>query len=232
MHEFGTTSEDLASVAVKNHGYGALNPKAQFRRAVTLEDALKAPVVASPLTLYDCCATTDGAAAVLVASEEAARDVTDTPVWVAASAGASDFLAAHDRESLTRLDATRKAAKDAYARAGVGPGDIDVAEVHDCFTIAEIMALEDLGFCAKGAGGAFTREGQSKVGGKVAVNTSGGLKAKGHPLGATGVGQIYELVRQLRGHAEPGRQVGGAETALAHNVGGSGATCAVHILTR
>ncbi len=232
MHEFGTSHEDLASVAVKNHGFGALNPKAQFRRPVTLEDAMKAPMVASPLTLYDCCGTTDGAAAVLVACEERARTITDTPVWVAASAGASDFLAAHERASLTRLDATVKAGREAFARAGLNAGDIDVAEVHDCFTIAEILALEDLGFCPKGKGGAFTREGQSEVGGKVAVNTSGGLKAKGHPLGATGVGQIYELVRQLRGHAEPGRQVAGAQAALAHNVGGSGATCAVHILTR
>ncbi len=232
MHEFGTTREDLAAVAVKNHEYGALNPKAQFRRPVTLEDAMKGPIVASPFTLFDCCGTTDGAAAVLVTCEERARSVTDTPVWVAASAGASDFLAAHERASLTRLDATVKAGKDAFARAGLTPGDIDVAEVHDCFTIAEILALEDLGFCPKGAGGAFTRDGQSMVGGKVAVNTSGGLKAKGHPLGATGVGQIYELVRQLRGHAEAGRQVEGALAALAHNVGGSGATCAVHILTR
>lgn len=232
MHDFGTRQEDLAAVAVKNHGYGALNPKAQFRRAVTQEEALKAPVVASPFTLYDCCGTTDGAAAVLVASEEKARAVTDTPVWVAASAGASDFLAAHERASLTRLDATVKAGKEAFARAGLAAGDIDVAEVHDCFTVAEILAVEDLGFCPKGKGGPFTSDGQTKVGGSVAVNTSGGLKAKGHPLGATGVGQIYELVRQLRGHAEPGRAVSGAQAALAHNVGGSGATCAVHILTR
>ncbi len=232
MHEFGTKAEDLAAVAVKNHGYGALNPKAQFQKAITVEDALKAPVVASPLTLYDCCATTDGAAAVIVASEERARAITDTPVWVQGSAGASDFLAAHERSSITRLDATVKAAKDAFAQAGLAPGDIDVAEVHDCFTIGEILALEDLGFCAKGQGGAFTRDGLSKIGGRVAVNTSGVLNAKGDPLGATGVGQIYELVRQLRGHAEAGRQVPGAAVGLAHNVGGSGATCAVHILSR
>jgi acetyl-CoA C-acetyltransferase/acetyl-CoA acyltransferase len=232
MAEYGTKQEDLAAVAVKNHAYGALNPKAQFRKAITAEDALKAPAVAAPLGLFDCCATTDGAAAVLLACEERAREVTDTPVWVRASAGASDFLAAHERASITTLEATRKAAAECYRRAGVGPADIDLAEVHDCFTIAEVLATEDLGFCKKGEGGAFVREGQSKVGGAVAVNTSGGLKAKGHPLGATGVGQIYEIVRQLRGHAEPGRAVAGAELALAHNVGGSGATCAVHILSR
>lgn len=232
MHDFGTRPEDLAAVAVKNHGYGALNPKAQFRRAITLEEALKAPLVASPFTLYDCCGTTDGAAAVLVAGEERAREVTDAPVWVKASAGASDFLAAHERASLTRLDATVAAGREAFGKAGVTPADIDVAELHDCFTIAEILALEDLGFCPKGAGGAFSSEGQTKVGGALAVNTSGGLKAKGHPLGATGVGQVYELFRQLRGEAEAGRQVAGAELALAHNVGGSGATCAVHILSR
>ncbi len=232
MHEFGTKREDLAAVAVKNHAYGALNPKAQFQRVISAEDALKAPSVAAPLGLFDCCATTDGAAAVIVAAEERALEFTETPVWVRGSAGASDFLAAHERASLTRLDATARAAKQAFERAGVTPADIDVAEVHDCFTIAEIMATEDLGFCKKGEGGAFAREGQSKVGGKVAVNASGGLKAKGHPLGATGVGQVYELVRQLRGHAEPGRQVPDAELGLAHNVGGSGATCAVHILSR
>lgn len=232
MHDYGTKQEDLAAVAVKNHGYGAHNPKAQFRKAIKLDDALKAPSVAAPLGLYDCCGTTDGAAAVLVACEEQARQITDTPVWVKASAAATDFLAAHERDSITKLQATTAAASAAYHKAGIEPGDIDVAEVHDCFTIAEILATEDLGFCLKGKGGAFARDGESMIGGTVAVNTSGGLKAKGHPLGATGVGQIYELVRQLRGHAEPGRAVSGAELALAHNVGGSGATCAVHILGR
>ena len=232
MEDYKTKAEDLAAVAVKNHDYGALNPKAQFRKPITLEAALKAPPVAAPLNLYDCCGTTDGAAAVLLCGKEQARTVTDAPLHVKASAGASDFLAAHERESLTRLDATAAAAKEAFHRAGVGPKDIDVAEVHDCFTIAEIMATEDLGFCKKGEGGAFAGEGQSRIGGTVAVNTSGGLKAKGHPLGATGVGQIYELFRQLRGEAEPGRLVGGAEVGLAHNVGGSGATCAVHIFSR
>lgn len=232
MAEYGTTREDLAAVAVKNHAHGALNDKAQFRKAVTVEEALAAPMVAAPFGVFDCCGTTDGAAAVLLAAEEQAREVTDTPLWVAASAGASDHLALHERPSVTRLDATVAAGREAFRKAQVEPKDIDVAEVHDCFTIAEILALEDLGFCKKGEGGAFTREGQSKIGGAVAVNTSGGLKAKGHPLGATGVGQIYELFRQLRGEAEAGRRVEGAQAALAHNVGGSGATCAVHIFRR
>jgi acetyl-CoA C-acetyltransferase/acetyl-CoA acyltransferase len=232
MHEYGTKREDLAAVAVKNHGYGAHNPKAQFRKAIKIEDALKAPAVAAPLGLFDCCATTDGAAAVILAAERSARKYTDTPVWVKGSGAATDFLAAHERKSITALAATAAAADAAYKRAGVEPLDVDVAEVHDCFTIAEVLATEDLRFCKKGEGGAFASSGASMVGGKVAVNTSGGLKAKGHPLGATGVGQVYELVRQLRGHAEPGRAVSGAEVALAHNVGGSGATCAVHILGR
>lgn len=232
MHEFGTRREDLAAVAVKNHAFGALNPKAQFQRPVTLEAALASPLVASPFTVFDCCSTTDGAAAVVVASEEAARAVTDTPVEVVASAGASDHLAAHERESITRLDATVRAGREAFEQAGLAPKDVDVAELHDCFTIAEVLALEDLGFAKKGEGGRFTSAGQSALGGQVAVNTSGGLKAKGHPLGATGVGQVYELFRQLRQEAERGRQVEGAEVALAHNVGGSGATCAVHILSR
>lgn len=232
MHEYGTKREDLAAVAVKNHAFGALNPKAQFRRPVTAEAALAAPMVASPFTVFDCCSTTDGAAAVIVASEEAARSVTDAPVEVVASSGASDHLAAHERASITRLDATLRAGREAFEQAGLTPKDIDVAELHDCFTIAEILALEDLGFVQKGQGGPFTRDGQTALGGQVAVNTSGGLKAKGHPLGATGVGQVYELFRQLRHEAEDGRQVDGAEVALAHNVGGSGATCAVHILSR
>jgi acetyl-CoA acetyltransferase len=230
MRDFGTTREHLASVAVKNHANGALNPKAQFQKAVRLEDALKAPMVADPLGLYDCCGTTDGAACVLVVRGGLARQFTDTPVWVKASAAANDVLALHDRPSLTELRATQLAGKRAFAQAGVQPGDIDVAEVHDCFTIAELLAVEDLGFCAKGQGGPFTASGATqRTSGQVAVNTSGGLKAKGHPLGATGAGQVCELFLQLRGQAGP-RQRTGAEVGLAHNVGGSGASCAVHVL--
>jgi len=231
MIEYGTTREDLAAVAVKNHANGAKNPKAQFQREITPQQALAAPMVADPLGLFDCCSTTDGAACVLVAGEDLARRLTDAPVWVAGAGAASDRLAAHERPSLTRLDATERAARVAYAQAGVGPQDVDVAEVHDCFTIAEILAVEDLGFVPKGEGGPWTAEGRSRIGGDVAVNPSGGLKAKGHPLGATGAGQIRELFLQIRGEAGP-RQAADAEVALAHNVGGSGATCAVHVLTK
>ncbi len=231
FHEYGTTREHLAHVAVKNHANGALNPKAQFRSAITLEKALKSPMVADPFTVFDCCSTTDGAAAVLLASERIARRFTDTPTWITGSGAATDFLALHDRESATRLDATIAASRQAFKMSGRAPGDVQVAEVHDCFTIAEIMAVEDLGFCAKGEGGAFTAGGATARTGRVAVNASGGLKAKGHPLGATGAGQVVELFHQLRADAGA-RQVEDAEVALAHNVGGSGATCAVHVFER
>jgi len=231
MHEFRTQALDLASVAVKNHANGAKNPHAQFQRAITLEKALASPMVASPLTMFDCCSTTDGAAVLLLASEGHARKYTDTPIWVDGSGAATDMLAVHDRPSMTTLPATVKAAGVAYAEAGVSATDIDLAEVHDCFTIAEVLATEDLGFCGKGEGGAFAREGRGAIGRDVAVNSSGGLKAKGHPLGATGAGQAVEVFEQLHGKAG-GRQVSGAEVALTHNVGGSGATCAVHVYRR
>jgi len=231
MEEFGTTREQLAAVAVKNHRNGARNPNAQFRKEITIEDALRSPSVAYPFTLYDCCGTTDGATAVVLASEATAREFTDTPVWVRGSGAATDHLALHDRATLTTLEATRRAAADALRQAEARVEDIDLMEVHDCFTIAEVLALEDLGLCPKGDGGRFTASGATAIEGQVAVNASGGLKAKGHPLGATGTGQVYELFHQLRGTAE-GRQRDGAEIGLAHNVGGSGATCAVHVLSR
>jgi acetyl-CoA acetyltransferase len=223
MHEYGTTREDLARVAVKNHANGAKNPKAQFQKPITLEKALASPMVAAPLTMFDCCSTTDGAAAVLLASERVARRYTDTPVWVEGSGAATDYLAVHDRPTLTTLEATRRAARQAYDEARVTPAQVHVAEVHDCFTIAEVLAVEDLGFAEKGEGGRYQ--------GDVKVNTSGGLKAKGHPLGATGAGQAVEAFEQLQGHAGA-RQSPGAEVALTHNVGGSGATCVVHVYRR
>jgi acetyl-CoA acetyltransferase len=231
MVEHGTTPEHLAAVAVKNHANGALNPKAQFQKAITAEAAAKAPEVAAPLRLFDCCSTTDGAAAAILVRGDLARQFTDTPLWVKGSGAASDLLAIHDRPSLTTLPATRAAAKQAFAQAKIQAKDVHVAEVHDCFTIAELLAIEDLGFAPKGQGGPFTASGATARGGRIAVNTSGGLKAKGHPLGATGVGQICELFEQLRGQAGP-RQHTGAEVGLAHNVGGSGATCTVHLLGR
>jgi acetyl-CoA acetyltransferase len=229
MHEFGTTREQMAAVAVKNHANGARNPKAQFRQEITVEKALAGAIVAHPLTLYDCCGTTDGAACVILAAKEVARKYTDAPVWVLGSGAASDHLAVHDRESMTRLDATVLAGRAAMHAAGITPKDVDVAEVHDCFTIAEILAVEDLGFAKKGEGGTLAVDGVTARDGRLPVNPSGGLKAKGHPLGATGAAQVYELFLQLRGQAGD-RQIPHPAVGLAHNVGGSGATCAVHVL--
>jgi acetyl-CoA acetyltransferase len=228
MHEYGTTQEQLAAVAVKNHANGARNPKAQFRKEITMEKALTSPMVAHPLRLYDCCGTTDGAACAILAAKEVARNYTDAPVWILGSGAASDHLAIHDRESMTRLDATIAAANAAYAQAGITASEVSLAEVHDCFTIAEILAVEDLGFAKKGEGGRLAAEGITAKDGRLPVNPSGGLKAKGHPLGATGAAQVHEVFLQLRGEAGD-RQVVHPTVGLTHNVGGSGATCAVHV---
>ncbi|MGZ4903194.1 MAG: thiolase domain-containing protein [Halobacteriota archaeon] len=231
MHEFGTTRQQLAQVAVKNHSHGALNPRAQFRNKITLDVVTSSPLVADPLRLYDCSPITDGAAAVVLVPAERAREFTDTPIYVKAATQASDTISLHDRRSLTTIDATVVAASRAFKTAGLQPRDIDVAEVHDCFTIAEIMAIEDLGFFDKGAGGPATLDGETAIGGKIPINTSGGLKACGHPVGATGIKQAVEIVEQLRGEANK-RQVEGAEIGLTHNVGGTGGTVVVHILSR
>lgn len=229
MFEYGTKPEHLAAVAVKNHANGALNPKAQFQKPITIEKAMASAFVCQPLRLFDCCSTTDGAAAVIVAEESAAKKLTDAPVWIEGSGVSSAALAAFRRDSMTRIEATTRAGREALHMAKRELRDIDVAEVHDCFTIAEIMALEDLGYCEKGQGGPLAASGQTARDGKHPINPSGGLKAKGHPLGATGAAQIYELFHQLRASAGA-RQVPNARRALAHNVGGSGASCAVHIL--
>lgn len=229
MFEYGTKAEHLAAVAVKNHANGALNPKAQFQKPITMEKALASAFVCQPLRLYDCCSTTDGAAAVILAEESVAKKLTDAPVWIEGSGSSSDALAAYRRDSMTRIDATTRASREALRMAKRELRDIQVAEVHDCFTIAEILALEDLGYCEKGQGGVLAASGVTARDGKHPINASGGLKAKGHPLGATGAGQIYELFHQLRNSAGP-RQVKGASRGLAHNVGGSGASCAVHVL--
>ena len=189
-------------------------------------------MVADPLTLYDCCPTSDGASCVILAADHIAKKMTDTPVWITGSGAGSDNLALHDRPSITTLKATIDASKKAYQQSGLSAKDIDLAEVHDCFTVAEMLAYEDLGFCEKGEGGIFAREGRGiRNEGMLTINGSGGLKSKGHPLGATGVGQSVEVFKQLRHEAE-NRQVRDAETALTHNVGGSGATCAVHVYGR
>ena len=233
MHEFGTTREQLSMVAVKNHKNGAQNPKAQFQRETTLERAMKAPMVAAPLNLFDCCSTTDGASAVLVTPAEKAKEFTDTPIYIEGFGTASDYLAIHDRAATTTLEGTRRAAEQAYKMAGIGPKDVQIAEVHDCFTIAELLAYEDLGFCEKGKAGPYLAEGHTEIAGDRPVNASGGLKAKGHPIGATGTGQAYEMFNQLRGTVQkPTRQVSGVERGLLHNVGGSGGTVVVTVLAR
>jgi len=233
MHEFGTKREHLSMVAVKNHKNGAQNPKAQFQREITLEQAMKGPIVAAPLNLFDCCSTTDGASAVLVVDAEMAKQFTDTPVYVAGFGTSSDYLAIHDRVSTVTLEGSKKASSRAYEMAGLGPKDMQVAEVHDCFTIAELLAYEDLGFCEKGRSGQFLEEGHTQLGGDKPINPSGGLKSKGHPIGSTGTGQAYEMFNQLRGTVQrPTRQVKGAEIGLIHNVGGSGGTVSVTILRR
>ncbi len=231
MHDHNTTREQLSMVSVKNHKYGALNPFAHLQKEVSLEEAVKSLTICHPLNLYDCCLISDGAAAAILAGEEKAKKLCDTPVWITGLGSASDTMMISERQTLTSLTATRLAAEKAYKMAEVTPNDIDVALVHDCFSIAEIMAYEDLGFCKKGEGGRFIEEGHSYIGGKIPVNVDGGLKAKGHPLGATGVSMTVEITRQLRGEANK-RQVGGAEMGLSHNVGETGQYCFVHIYTR
>ncbi|MBS1195175.1 MAG: thiolase domain-containing protein [Methanomicrobiales archaeon] len=229
MHRYPLTREQLAQVAVKNHFNGARNPIAQFQQEITVETVIRSSLVADPLRLFDCSPITDGAAAVIVAPLERAREFTDRFVKVRASAQASDTISLHDRADISRLDATVAAGRRALDSAGLSHRDIDLVEVHDCFTIAEICAIEDLGFCRKGDAGRLTEEGITALDGDLPVNTSGGLKACGHPVGATGIKQICEVVQQLRGEAGK-RQVPGAEIGMTHNVGGTGATVAVHIL--
>ncbi len=231
MLEYGTTEEQLAAVAVKNHKNGALNPKAQYQSEVSIKQVMNSSPVATPLKLLDCSPITDGAAVAILADEKSAKKYCENPVWIDASAQASDTLALHDRKSLSRIQAAIQAGKIAYEQAKVKPKDIDFAEVHDCFTIAEIMAIEALGFCKMGDGGKFTEDGNTTRDGRIPVNASGGLKAKGHPVGATGIAQAVEATLQLRGEAEK-RQIKDAEIGLTHNVGGSGASCVVHILRR
>jgi acetyl-CoA C-acetyltransferase len=231
MNEFGTTREQLAKVAVKNHHYGSMNPKAMFQKEVTLEKALGARMVAYPLTLYDCCANADGSACVILAKEELAKKYTDTPVFIDAIGYASAEMSVLRRKDLNHIPSTVLASRMAYKKAGIGPEDVSVADVHDCFTIAEILAYEDLGFCEKGKGGKFIEEGQTYIGGKIPVNVDGGLKTKGHPVGATGASMHVEAFKQLRGEAGK-HQVDDAEVAMAHNIGGIGQYCFVSIMRR
>ncbi|HJK78156.1 thiolase domain-containing protein [Methanocorpusculum vombati] len=231
MHKYGLTREQLAQVAVKNHYHGARNPFAQFRSEITQSTVMKSTLVASPLRLFDCSPVSDGAAVVIVCPLERAKEFTDTPIQVLASAQAGDTIALHDRPDFSTMGATVAAGNSAFQQAKLERKDIDFVEVHDCFTIAELCAIEDLGFVPKGTAGKFTEEGETQVGGKLPVNTSGGLKACGHPVGATGIKQVWEVVQQLRGEAGK-RQVEGAEIGMTQNVGGTGATVVSHIFRR
>ena len=228
MHAYGTTQEQMAQVAVKNHYHGSLNPKAHMQKEITLETVMTSKYVAWPLKLYDCSLITDGASCIILTKPDLAAKYTDQPVHIVGSGQASDTIGLYERKSLTSLNATRLSAKMAYEMADVRPEQISLAEVHDCFTFAELMAYEDLGFCKDGEGGKLMESGQTRLGGTTPVNTSGGLKAKGHPVGATGTAQAYEVYLQLTNQAGK-RQVKDAKIGLTHNVGGSGATAAVHI---
>ena len=230
MEKYGTTREQLAAVAVKNHRNGSKNARAQFRSEVTAEQVMNSTMVADPLRLLDCSPVSDGAAAVIVASMDVAKALKKNPIRVLASAQASDTIALHGRKDPTILGSVVSAARKAYQMAEKKPSDINFAEVHDCFTIAEIVVTEDLGFFEKGKGGEAAAGGLTSIEcKKIPVNTSGGLKSKGHPVGATGIAQIIELYEQLNGKAG-GRQVANARIGMAQNMGGSGASCVIHIL--
>jgi acetyl-CoA C-acetyltransferase len=257
MAKYGTTEEQLMKIAIKNHNNGGLNPKAHFNVSIRdimnsrllkakergqpipswtdemefLKDPSANPIVAWPMKLFDCSPITDGAASAILVSEEIARNFTDSPIHIIGTGQASDAQALHGRKDITSLKASKFAAEQAYEMAGVNPEDIQLAEVHDCFTIAEIVAIEDLGFFKPGEGPKGAEEGRTARDGEMPVNTSGGLKAKGHPVGATGVGQLVEIWEQMSGHAGP-RQVTGINLALSHNVGASGSTVVVHIFER
>jgi acetyl-CoA C-acetyltransferase len=227
MHEFGTTREMLAAVAVKNHHNGKLDPYAHFQNEVTIDQVLASPPVCHPLHLLDCCPQTDGAAAMILVPANRAKEFTDKPVFIGGFGIATDTPYLHEKTSYVGLPATTLAAKRAYEMAGVGPNDIDMCEVHDCFTITEILDIEDLGFCEKGKGGYLTLDGETAIGGRIPVNTSGGLLAKGHPIGASGVAAQTECWWQLRGEAGE-RQVDMKRgNALQHNVGGRGSGVSV-----
>jgi acetyl-CoA C-acetyltransferase len=229
MYQYGTTREQLAAVSVKNHANGAKNPYAHMRKVITMEQALAGKPIADPLTVYDCSLVSDGAAAIVLAPLDRAAEFTGKAVRILGVAQTSDYVALDEKPDITTLDAVRMAGEKAYRMAGLTPQDIQFAEVHDCFTIAELLAIEDLGFVKKGEGGPYTLAGGTCLRGERPVNASGGLKSKGHPVGATGVGQIFDLAQQIRGEAGE-RQLTRHSIGLAQNLGGSGATCVVTIL--
>jgi acetyl-CoA C-acetyltransferase len=229
MHQYKTKREQIAAVAVKNHKNGFNNPNAQFRNEITLDQVLNSTLVADPLRLLDCSPVSDGGAAVILCSMDIAKKFKATPVRIKATAQASDTIALHSRKSLSSLAAVSNAASKAYKIADLRPKDINFAEVHDCFTIAEIVVTEELGFFEKGKGGFAVEKGLTALDGKIPINTSGGLKSKGHPVGATGIAQIIEVYEQLTGQAGK-RQIKNAKIGLAQNMGGSGASCVINIL--
>lgn len=230
MYQHRTTREQVAMVSVKNRSNGSTNPKAHFQKPVSMEEVLESRLICDPLRLYDCTPISDGAAAAVLCAADLAAEFTDRPVDVIGSGHATGPATLFEMADLTTFEASVAAGRQAYREAGVSPGDIDVAEVHDCFTIAEIAAIEDLGFVEKGKGGPAVADGLTALDGGLPINPSGGLLSKGHPVGATGLAQIYEIVRQLRGEAI--NQVKDAEIGLAHNLGGTGAVSTVHILKR
>lgn len=228
LTEFGATEEDFAQVAVKNHNNGILNPKAHLQKKITVDDVMNSAVVASPLKLYDCCPFSDGASAVILCTEEFAKKVGGDYIKVTGSGRGGSPAALQGREQITTIPSTVIASEAAYKMAGITAKDVDFAEVHDCFTVAEIMDTEDLGFFEKGKGAEAVREGRTALNSDISINPSGGLKSKGHPIGATGVGQVVEVYDQLTGQAGP-RTVNDAHIGLTHNFGATGASCAVHV---
>jgi len=231
MDTYGTTEEHLAKVRVKNASYGAKNPKATYRKELTLEEVLTSDVVTSPIKRFDCCANADGSSCIILAAGDVAKNICKAPIWVAGLGAATDTMTMSGRKSLTSLSCAKDAARQAYEMAGLKPEDIDVAEVHDCFTISEILAYEDLGFAKPGEGAVLVDENQTYADGKIPVNVDGGLLSKGHPIGATGGSQVRTIVRQLRGEATEA-QVKDAEIGLVHNIGGVGQYGNVAILRR
>ena len=229
MAKYGTTQEQLAMVSAKNHKNAVHNPKAHFQREFNIQQVLRAKRVSSPLGLLDCSPVSDGGAAIVIATAEIAENH-ETPVWIRGSGHASDTIALQNRSTITNMPATQIAAQRAYEYANISPDEVDVAELHDNFTIGEIMALEDLNFVPKGQGGIATESGETQMDGRLPINPSGGLKARGNPIGATGIAQAIEIVLQLKGQADK-RQVADAKVGLTHSVGGSGATSIVTILS-
>jgi acetyl-CoA C-acetyltransferase len=232
MQEYQVGEELIASVSVKNHYHGSLNPKAQFQTLITIENVLKSGKIADPLKLLDCSPISDGASAIIITGDEKVKKRHQKPIRISASEVATDSLGLCDRKTFTSLGSVVEASRKAYKKTGLSPIDIEVAEIHDCFSIAEVIATEDLGFSARGKGASDIAAGKHTLGtGEIITNSSGGLKACGHPVGATGIKQIVEIVEQLRGEAGK-RQVRDAKVGLAHNVGGSGTVAVIHILQK